>query len=113
MHILKAADLALFPSRYEPWGYTGQESLTLGVATVLSQQGGLADYLHESFPELIGQFLFLVDTHLNTDKQRKHTIKQLATIMLKSFGADKKNHKQLLKVMAKLDWRHVLSSGNS
>lgn len=35
-----ACDLTLFPSYYEPWGYTPHESLALGVPTVSSSLAG-------------------------------------------------------------------------
>lgn len=38
--ILKAADLTLFPSYYEPWGYTPMESAVAGVPTITSDLAG-------------------------------------------------------------------------
>ncbi len=38
--VLRAMDLSLFPSYYEPWGYTPQESLAVGVPTVTSDYAG-------------------------------------------------------------------------
>ena len=38
--ILRGADLACFPSAYEPWGYTPIESLAAGVPTVTSDRAG-------------------------------------------------------------------------
>jgi len=38
--VARALDLTLFPSYYEPWGYTPQESLALGVPTVTSDYAG-------------------------------------------------------------------------
>jgi len=38
--VLRAFDLTCFPSYYEPWGYTPQESLAVGVPTVTSDYAG-------------------------------------------------------------------------
>ncbi|MCP3915317.1 MAG: alpha-glucan family phosphorylase [bacterium] len=38
--VLRAVDLTTFPSYYEPWGYTPQESLALGVPTITSDFAG-------------------------------------------------------------------------
>lgn len=38
--VLRAMDLACFPSYYEPWGYTPQESLAVGVPTITSDYAG-------------------------------------------------------------------------
>ncbi|MBK8977069.1 MAG: alpha-glucan family phosphorylase [Planctomycetes bacterium] len=38
--VLAAMDLSLFPSSYEPWGYTPQESVAVGVPTITSDAAG-------------------------------------------------------------------------
>jgi phosphorylase/glycogen(starch) synthase len=38
--IVRAMDLTVFPSFYEPWGYTPQESIALGVPTVTTDYAG-------------------------------------------------------------------------
>jgi phosphorylase/glycogen(starch) synthase len=38
--VLRAMDLSCFPSYYEPWGYTPQESLALGVPTITTDYAG-------------------------------------------------------------------------
>ena len=38
--LLQGFDLSCFPSAYEPWGYTPQESLALGLPTLTSDQAG-------------------------------------------------------------------------
>ncbi len=38
--VLSAADLSAFPSFYEPWGYTPEESLAVGVPTITSDYAG-------------------------------------------------------------------------
>ncbi len=38
--LLAAMDLSVFPSFYEPWGYTPQESLAVGVPTITSDYAG-------------------------------------------------------------------------
>ncbi len=43
--LLRAADLSLFPSFYEPWGYTPQESLAMGVPTVTSDLAGFGQWV--------------------------------------------------------------------
>jgi len=38
--VVRALDLTCFPSYYEPWGYTPQESLALGVPTITTDYAG-------------------------------------------------------------------------
>ncbi len=41
---VRAMDLTVFPSFYEPWGYTPQESLALGVPTITSDYAGFGQW---------------------------------------------------------------------
>ncbi|MEN2992076.1 MAG: alpha-glucan family phosphorylase [Bacteroidia bacterium] len=43
--LLGAVDASAFPSRYEPWGYTPQESLGMGTPTLSSQQAGFGQWM--------------------------------------------------------------------
>jgi phosphorylase/glycogen(starch) synthase len=38
--VLRSMDLTCFPSYYEPWGYTPQESLALGIPTITTDYAG-------------------------------------------------------------------------
>lgn len=42
--LLKASDFSLFPSGYEPWGYTPHESIASGVVTLTSNCAGFGAY---------------------------------------------------------------------
>ena len=45
--VLRAMDLTSFPSFYEPWGYTPQESLAVGVPTMTSDFAGFGRWVLE------------------------------------------------------------------
>jgi len=45
--VLRASDVTIFPSLYEPWGYTPVESLAAGVPTVTTDLTGFGRYLLE------------------------------------------------------------------
>jgi len=44
-------DLSVFPSYYEPWGYTPLESLAFHVPTIASSLSGFGIWAHEMFPD--------------------------------------------------------------
>ena len=46
--VVRAMDLTCFPSYYEPWGYTPQESLAFGIPTVTSDYAGFGRWVRES-----------------------------------------------------------------
>ena len=45
--VLRAFDLSAFPSFYEPWGYTPEESLAVGVPTITSDLAGFGRWAQE------------------------------------------------------------------
>ncbi len=47
--LLPAIDLTLFPSYYEPWGYTPLESIAFGVPTVTSDKSGFGQLILSNF----------------------------------------------------------------
>lgn len=47
--ILPAFDLTLFPSYYEPWGYTPLESVAFGVPTVTDNKAGFGQWVLDNF----------------------------------------------------------------
>jgi glycogen(starch) synthase len=46
--LIAAFDLGVFPSRYEPWGYTPMESLAVGVPAITSTLAGFGRSIAES-----------------------------------------------------------------
>lgn len=51
--ILPAIDLTIFPSYYEPWGYTPLESIAFGVPTVTSDKSGFGQWILQNFKNSI------------------------------------------------------------
>ncbi|MDE6329905.1 MAG: glycogen/starch synthase [Muribaculaceae bacterium] len=47
--ILPALDLTVFPSYYEPWGYTPLESVAFGVPTVTTDKAGFGQWVLSNF----------------------------------------------------------------
>lgn len=47
--LLPALDLTVFPSYYEPWGYTPLESIAFGVPTVTSDKSGFGQWILGNF----------------------------------------------------------------
>lgn len=66
--VLSGTDLTLFPSLYEPWGYTPLESLALGVPTVSTDCAGFALWARDrGFGEADG--LFVLSRAHRTDEE--------------------------------------------
>lgn len=51
--LLPALDLTVFPSYYEPWGYTPLESIAFSVPTVTTNKAGFGQWIENNFPNEI------------------------------------------------------------
>lgn len=49
-HFVRGCNLGIFPSYYEPWGYTPLESMASGVPAITSDLSGFGDYLLRNMP---------------------------------------------------------------
>jgi len=50
-HFVRGCHLGVFPSSYEPWGYTPLECLAMGVPAITSDLAGFGRYSAEAFPD--------------------------------------------------------------
>ncbi|MCC6676190.1 MAG: glycogen/starch synthase [Phycisphaerales bacterium] len=48
---VRGCHMGIFPSAYEPWGYTPLECLAMGVPAVTSDLAGIGRYVHENYPD--------------------------------------------------------------
>lgn len=51
--LLPALDLTVFPSYYEPWGYTPLESIAFSVPTITTDKAGFGQWIKADFPNSI------------------------------------------------------------
>lgn len=59
-------DLSVFPSYYEPWGYTPLESIAFKVPTITSNVAGFGDWVKTFFPEH-GKSVVIIDRNESDD----------------------------------------------
>lgn len=48
---VRGCHMGIFPSAYEPWGYTPLECLAMGVPSITSDLAGFGRYVQEKYPE--------------------------------------------------------------
>ena len=54
LDILSIADLSIFPSNYEPWGYTPHESAICGVPTITTDKSGFGIWVKNQYSDTGG-----------------------------------------------------------
>lgn len=62
---VRGCHLGVFPSFYEPWGYTPLESIALGVPAVTSDVSGFGSYLKQLVPDHASKGVYVVPRRHN------------------------------------------------
>ena len=58
---VRGCHLGIFPSYYEPWGYTPLECMASGVPSVTSDLSGFGDYLTRNFPDYEKNGMYVIE----------------------------------------------------
>ena len=106
--LLSALDLTLFPSYYEPWGYTPLESIAYGVPTVTTDLSGFGQAILELYGEPATDSLqHGVQVILRRDHDDAFVTQALATILEQATaGLPKACYKQARKTASQALWTH-------
>ena len=106
--LLSALDLTLFPSYYEPWGYTPLESIAYGVPTVTTDLSGFGQAILELYGEQATDSLHHgVQVIPRRDHDDTSVTKALATILEQATaGLPKVCYKQARKTASHALWTH-------
>ena len=105
--LLSALDLTLFPSYYEPWGYTPLESIAYGVPTVTTDLSGFGQAILELYGEPATDSLqHGVQVIPRRDYDDAFVTKALATILTEaSCGLPTACHEQARETASHALWR--------
>lgn len=106
--LLSALDLTLFPSYYEPWGYTPLESIAYGVPTVTTDLSGFGQAILELYGEPATDGLqHGVQVIPRRDHNDASVTQALATILEQATaGLPKACYKQARKTASQALWTH-------
>ena len=106
--LLGALDLTLFPSYYEPWGYTPLESIAYGVPTVTTDLSGFGQAILELYGEPATDSLqHGVQVIPRRDHDDAFVTKALATILEQATaGLPKACYKQARQTATQALWTH-------
>jgi glycogen(starch) synthase len=77
---VRGCHLGIFPSMYEPWGYTPLECLASGVSSISSNLAGFGDYISRNIMDHDKQGMFIID---RKRKDFNQAAEELANLMLK------------------------------
>lgn len=109
--LLIGMDATVFPSYYEPWGYTPLESVAFGVPTITTSLSGFGQWLLRNFNNDFEDSGAFVATR--TDANYHDVVDQIArsiNFLLQSDSAiADRISQQAKKTAAKADWAHFMT----
>lgn len=109
-NVINGCHLGIFPSLYEPWGYTPLETLAAGVMAITSDLTGFASYVQEKqFLKETNPGLWILKRKSKTDEE---VIEELFKILLK-ITLMKRNERIQNKYEARslasnFDWQNLV-----
>jgi glycogen(starch) synthase len=106
---VRGCHLGIFPSYYEPWGYTPLECMASGVPAVTSDLSGFGDYLLRNMPDHEKGGMFVVERGKRTFDW---SAKQLAVFLYKFLVQDRRSRiqqrNQVENYSAAFDWENLI-----
>ncbi len=103
---MQGSHLGIFPSYYEPWGYTPLEAGALGVSSVTTDLAGFGRYFCAECQQSETPGIFVLKRLSKSDDD---VVSQLADVMLKfaNFSKEERtaNKLQARKVASMADWK--------
>lgn len=83
LQFVRGCNLGIFPSYYEPWGYTPLECMAAGIPSVTSDLSGFGDYLLRNMPDHENYGMYVVERGKRTFDW---SARQLASFLSKFLG---------------------------
>ncbi|MFO7721787.1 MAG: alpha-glucan family phosphorylase, partial [Bacteroidales bacterium] len=101
---LAGFDLTVFPSYYEPWGYTPLESAAFGIPTITTTLAGFGLWVQETVqPDGKGVIVIPRDDH-NDDAVTTAIVNHLETILKMDASQFAEASAEALSIAAKANW---------
>ncbi|MFN8354290.1 MAG: glycogen synthase [Spirosomataceae bacterium] len=107
---VRGCHLGVFPSYYEPWGYTPLECVVRGIPTVTSDLSGFGDYMLQLMKDHDSWGVYVI----NRTKQNFHqAAEQLSEIMLKFVKMSRRDRimqrNRVESISEVFDWKNLRS----
>lgn len=107
---VRGCHLGIFPSYYEPWGYTPLECMASGVPAVTSDLSGFGDYLLQNMPDHEKGGMFVVERGKRTFDW---SARQLAVFLHKFLQQDRRSRimqrNNVENYSSAFDWDNLIS----
>jgi glycogen(starch) synthase len=105
---VRGCHLGVFPSFYEPWGYTPLECIASGVPTVTSDTSGFGDYARDHVKNPSERGVMIIDRRYRSfDDSAFQLSEGLYRFLQQDRRARIKQRNQVESLSMKFDWRNL------
>lgn len=106
---VRGCHLGVFPSYYEPWGYTPLECMASGVPSVTSDLSGFGDYLTRNFPDHEKNGMFVIERGKRTfDWSARHLAASLHKFLVQSRRERIMQRNNVENYSSAFDWKNLI-----
>lgn len=103
--------LGVFPSYYEPWGYTPMESLAVGVPAITSNLAGFGKFVESKIKDNIDDGIFILDRFNKNDEEvLQDFIKLLCEFIPRDKHQRAKNKLHAKELSSLADWNILIEN---
>jgi phosphorylase/glycogen(starch) synthase len=104
---LPGFDYSVFPSYYEPWGYTPHESIAFGIPTITTSYAGFGKWVMEHFPEAHAVTVLPRD-----GKPDEAIVDEIAQQLIAfiTHPAKETMRKEAVEIAGNLTWTHLIKN---
>jgi len=107
--LLIGFDLSVFPSYYEPWGYTPLESIAFGIPTITTSLAGFGAWVQEHFTQQQSVSVIQRTDH-NDDEVVENIADQILFYLSCTPQAMKDIRKTAMAIAEKALWTHLFAN---
>ncbi|GAU96288.1 hypothetical protein RvY_07755 [Ramazzottius varieornatus] len=98
--------LGVFPSSYEPWGYTPAECAVIGVPSITTNLSGFGCFIEELIPNPADFGIFLVDRKYKSAEQAIEQLTGYIHSFTKLSGSERRLQRRKTELLRNvLDWK--------
>ncbi|MBC7692976.1 MAG: glycogen synthase [Methylotenera sp.] len=106
---VRGCHLGVFPSYYEPWGYTPEECAALGIPSITSDLSGFGSYVREKIQKHEEKGLFVIDRrHRTFDESADQLTDTIFKVMTMSMRERIELRNRVESESAKFDWKELI-----
>ena len=114
LQFVRGCNLGIFPSYYEPWGYTPLECMASGIPSVTSDLSGFGDYLLHNMPDHDKNGMYVVERGKRTfDWSARQLTSFLYRFLKQTLRERITQRNNVESYSAAFDWENLLKHYNS